>query len=175
MVPDQSDMKLFPTVVSLLILIYSSSEHTERSLAQSAGGWTYEKTVDKTGRTVYQASVISANLVKFEYPYQGGSSATLTIRTSSDGPYVAIEVANGQFNQSFQAGTARVRFDGKPPVTYPLSAAANGRANIVFFGSVPRLINHIKAARNTLVQVRFEGQPARQIQFRTAGLRWSHG
>lgn len=173
-------MKLLPTrtggpVISLLMLIYGPGEYTERASAQSAGGWAYEKTVDKTGRTVHKASVTSANLVPFEYPYQGGSNATLTIRTGNDGPYVSLEVAQGQFNRSFQAGTARVRFDGKPPITYALSAAANGRANIVFFDSGARLINQIKAARNTLVQVRFEGQPVREIQFQTAGLRWNHG
>lgn len=167
-------MKLFSLVITLLVLVHSAGEHAERSPAQSAGGWRYEKTVDKTGRTIYKASVTSANVVPFEYPYQGGSSATLTIRTGNGDPYVAIEVANGQFNRNFQAGTARVRFDGKPPVTYALSAAANGRANIVFFEAGHRLINQIKAARNMLVDVTFGGQPVRKIRFNTAGLRWDY-
>jgi len=197
-------MKLLLAVVSLLAIVHGSGEtaetrsirtdivtvparprslsadsasrpnRTDRSLAQS-GAWRYEKTVNKTGRTVYKASVTSANLVKFEYPYQGGSSATLTIRTGNDGTYVSIEVAKGQFNRSFQGGSARIRFDGKPPITYSLTAAANGRANIVFFNADRKLIDQIKAAGTMLIQVTFDGQAVRKILFKTAGLRWSHG
>ncbi len=197
-------MKLLPAVVSLLALAHGSGEtaetrsirtdivtvparprlqsadsasrtnRTDHFLAQS-GAWRYEKTVDKTGRTVYKASVTSANLVKFEYPYQGGSSATLTIRTGNDGTYVSIEVAKGQFNRSFQGGSARIHFDGKPPITYSLTAAANGRANIVFFNADRKLIDQIKAAGTMLIQVTFDGQAVRKILFKTAGLRWSHG
>lgn len=149
------------------------NEGKNRSGAR-AGTWAYEKTVDQTGNIVYKASVTSSNLLQFAYPYTGGSTATLVIREKDGSPQVYIEVANGQFNRSFQNGSARIRFDAKPPVTYPLSAAANGRANIVFFDAERKLISQIKAAENMTVQVVFDGQPVRQIQFRTAGLRWNH-
>jgi hypothetical protein len=195
-------MKLFLSVISLLLLFNcsgnkgetrstrtdtvsspvaaigtpdnnSASEGTNRSGGR-AGAWTYEKTVDKTGVTVYNASVTSSNLLQFAYPYTGGSTATLVIREKDGSAQAYIEVANGQFNRSFQNGSARIRFDGKAPVTYSLVAAANGRANIVFFDSERRLINQIKGAKNMAVQVVFDGQPTRQIEFRTADLRWNH-
>lgn len=138
-------------------------------LGAQAGRWTYEK----TGSAVYKASVSSANLVPFAYPYTGGSTATLTLREKDGSAQVYIEVSNGQFNRSFQNGVARIRFDGKSPVTYSLLAAANGRANIIFFDAERQLIRQIKASKNISVDVRFDGQPARRIEFRTADLNWS--
>lgn len=142
-------------------------------IAGATTGWRYEKTVDKAGTPVYKASINAASKLQFEYPYVGGSTATLTIRQGADGPQVYIEVANGQFNRSFQEGSAQVRFDDKPSVTYPLSAAANGRANIVFFDAADRFVRQIKSARSLLVQVQFAGQPTRSLKFTTAGLRWN--
>lgn len=140
-----------------------------------AGRWKYEKkVVDKDGQTVYKASIVASNVLEFEYPYTGGSIATLTIRKGSEDTHVYIEVSKGQFNRSFQEGRARVRFDGKPPVTYRLSAAANGRANIVFFDADEQLIRQMKAATNMTVEVSFYGQGIRRIEFRTAGLKWNH-
>jgi hypothetical protein len=143
-------------------------------LPAKAGTWTYEKRVDKTGQTVYKASVVASNVLEFEYPYTGGSIATLTIRRGSENTHVYIDVSKGQFNRSFQEGRARVRFDNKAPVTYLLSAAANGRANIVFFDADQKLINQMKAAKNMTVDVSFYGQGVRRISFRTAGLTWNH-
>ena len=191
-------MKFFIAVFSALILVNCSGKKGDRSVrsdtlsppvavrstpsngsANTEPGsrlaalstWAYEKTVDKAGSTVHMASVNSANLIQFAYPYTGRSTATLTIRQKDGSAQVYIEVSNGQFNRSFQNGNARIRFDDKPPITYALLAAANGRANIVFFDAERRLINQIKASTKMSVQVMFDGQPTRQIEFRTANLR----
>ena len=153
----------------------ASKPALKSSVPARAGQWVYAENVDqKAGTTAYKASIVATNLLQFAFPYTGGSTATLTIRHRESDPQVYIEVSKGQFNRSFQGGRARIRFDGKPAVTYSLSAAANGRANIVFFDSPAKLISQLKTARNTFIQVEFEGQPVRPISFRTAGLQWDH-
>ena len=139
-----------------------------------AGTWRYGKTTDRSGKPVYKASLTASNRLQFAYPYTGGSTATLTIRKGADDTYVYLEVSNGQFNRSFQSGSARVRFDGSPAVTYTLSAAENGRANIVFFDASPTLVDRIKAAHALTIDVSFPSQRVQTIDFRTAGLRWNH-
>ncbi|MDB5240354.1 MAG: hypothetical protein JWP57_979 [Spirosoma sp.] len=146
---------------------------TDRSKAQ-ATRWRYEKTTDRTGNPVYKASLLSSNVLQFPYPYTGGSTATLGIRKGNESTYVSIEVSNGQFNRSFQAGSALVRFDGQAPITYSLSAAANGRANIVFFDKASALIKRLKTAKDVTMQVKFPGQTTQTIKFRSAGLQWHH-
>ena len=136
--------------------------------------WRYEKTTDKTGNPVYKASLLASNVLQFPYPYTGGSTATLGIRKGTESTYVYIEVSNGQFNRSFQSGSALVRFDGQAPITYSLSAAANGRANIVFFDNGRSLIKHLKTARHVTILVKFPGQATQTIKFRTADLQWQH-
>ncbi len=134
--------------------------------------WQYSKRVDNEGRTVYKASITSPRLLEFDFPYNGGSVATLTIRKRDTNTHVYIQVSKGQFNRSFQEGKANVRFDGSAPVTYTFSAAENGSANVIFFDSEKALIKQLKTARTMLVDVDFAGQGSRQIEFRTAGLNW---
>lgn len=136
--------------------------------------WTYEKTIGKDGNPVYKAVLVSPTVLNFDFPYTGGSTATLTLRHKNSLTYAYLEVSKGQFNRSFQGGNASIRFDGKPPVRYSLSAAENGRANIVFFDSAQKLINQMKGARKMVVDIEFYAQSKRHIEFTTRGLTWNH-
>lgn len=137
------------------------------------GGWHYEKKVDQSGNPIYKASITSPDLLQFAFPHAGGSTATLTIRHRNDLTSLYLEVSRGQFNRSFQGGTARIRFDGGPTRNYPFSAAENGRANIIFFDSAAPLINQLKKAQTMTVDVDFYAQGRRKIAFRTANLNWN--
>lgn len=144
----------------------------QRSTVAGSNAWQYEKKVDKEGRTVYKASTLSPNRLEFAFPYNGGSIATLTLRKRESDTHVYVQISKGQFNRSFQDGKARVRFDRNRPITYPISAAENGSANIIFLGSEQTLINRMKAAKKMVIDLEFAGQGTRQIEFQTANLKW---
>lgn len=152
----------------------SPKPNQQNSLAAGTTTWTYEEKIGKDGTTVYKAVLVSPTVLNFEFPYTGGSLVTLTLRHKNSIPYAYLEVSKGQFNRSFQGGSASIRFDGKSPVRYSLSAAENGRANIVFFDSAQKLINQMKGARTMVVDVEFDGQGKRHIEFTTQGLSWNH-
>ncbi|WP_420151406.1 hypothetical protein [Spirosoma sp.] len=154
--------------------VSSTHPSSENGVVTGSDTWQYSKTTDREGRSVYKASISSPTPLEFEFPYNGGSVATLTIRKRADDTHVYIQVSKGQFNRSFQEGKARVRFDGGSPATYAFSAAENGSANVIFFNSERELIKRMKAARNMLVDVEFAGQGSRQIAFNTAGLQWNY-
>ena len=145
-----------------------------KSASVQARTWVYEKTLDKAGRPVYKASLFSPTLLQFNFPYAGGSTATLTIRKRDSGTTLYLYVSRGQFNRSFQGGSARIRFDEKPPGTYLFSAAENGSANIIFFDSAEKLIDRMKKSKKMTVEIEFYAQGKRQIDFQTANLTWSH-
>ncbi|GAB4039541.1 hypothetical protein [Spirosoma gilvum] len=153
---------------------FTEQAESGKVAATQTSTWQYSNRVDKEGRTVYKASITSPKLLEFDFPYNGGSMATLTIRKREADTHVYIQVSKGQFNRSFQEGKARVRFDGSTPITYSFSAAENGSANVIFFDSEKALIKQIKAARTMFVNVDFAGQGNRQIEFRTAGLKWNN-
>lgn len=167
---DQRPTKTDPTPPQSATTSSITARQTESRVGNST--WQYSKRVDNEGRTVYKASITSPTLLEFDFPYNGGSLATLTIRKRDTDTHVYIQVSKGQFNRSFQEGRARVRFDGHAPVTYTFSAAENGSANVIFFDSEKALIKQLKTARTMLVDVDFAGQGTRQIEFRTAGLKW---
>lgn len=162
-------------VIDSLGKVSSEKAVPEKSSVANAGKWHYEQKIDKEGHTVFKAFIVSPTLLEFDFPYNGGSTATLTIRKRNDDTHVYIQVSKGQFNRSFQEGKARVRFDNTSPVTYSFSAAENGSANVIFFDSERELINRMKAARNMTVDVEFAGQGQRKIDFKLAGLQWRHG
>ncbi len=147
---------------------------TRNHLSTSGNKWVYDKKIDKEGNTVYKASISSPGLLAFGFPYAGGSIATLSIRHKNGESYLYLEVSKGQFNRSFQGGTARIHFDNEPAHNYTFSAAENGRANIIFFDSVQPLIDQLKSAQKTVIDVDFYAQGKRRIEFRTVGLSWNH-
>jgi len=159
-----------PTTVSASPDIEPPVAFTQPAVAATtpdAGHWIYEET-----RTGYKAFTVSPTVLNFPFPYEGGATATLTLRRRSGETHVYIDVSKGQFNRSFQGGTARVRFDNRPAVSYPLVAAANGRANILFFAREQSLIDQLRKARTMVVTVEFAGQDTRDIRFSTADLQW---
>ena len=172
--PTHSDTPAMEVMEAPAALPGSASQSRQANNAPTqAGTWRYEKRVDRTGNTIHKASLTASNTLQFPYPYTGGSTATLTIRKGAGDTYVYLEASNGQFNRSFQSGSARVRFDNSLPVTYTLSAAENGRANIVFFDAGRTLIDRISTSRTAVIEVRFPSQPVQTIKFRTAGLQWN--
>ena len=140
----------------------------------NAGKWMYENKVDKDGNSVYKASTLSPDSLKFSFPYQAGSTATLIIRKRASNTTFYLQVSNGQFNRSFQGGQARIRFDNQPATTYAYTAAENGSANIIFFDATQKLIDQLKNARKMSIDIEFYSQGNRQIEFSTAGLIWNH-
>lgn len=123
---------------------------------------------------MYKASIPATRLLYFSFPHNGGSVVTLTIRRRNDETHVYLSVSKGQFNNSFQGGKARIRFDDHPAVAYSFSAAANGTANTIFFDATQALIAKMKAARMMYVEVGFASQGQQAVAFTVAGLRWNH-
>ncbi|AQG79076.1 hypothetical protein [Spirosoma montaniterrae] len=141
--------------------------------AQQQPAWTYKRTVE-AGAVVYRATVLSPTRLDFGYPYGGGAIPRLTLRSRSDGTtHVYVEVSKGQFNRSFQNGTARIRFDQQPERKYSVSAAANGRANIVFLDTDRAFIDQLKRAKKLTVRLAFVEQKGWQMDFPVAGLVWA--
>jgi hypothetical protein len=140
-----------------------------QSAQQPVLGWQYEQKGNSN-----KATLRSVNAIQFAYPHTQMEHVTLGMRHRNGDTFVYLETANGLFTRSFQNGSAQVQVDQLRPVTYSLSAAANGRANIIFFDKADKVPGQLKKARTVTVRLRFAGQPERTLQFQTAGLRWEH-
>ncbi len=85
----------------------------------TATSWQYsQETDDMTSKAMYFASIEANDKLDFDFPYKGGSTATLTIRHKNNGNDVYLEVTPGQFNCNVINGeNIRIRFDDEQPVT----------------------------------------------------------
>lgn len=163
-------------LVGLLMATYNppALSRLTQSPAAKGAGWQYQQTAGPAGGTTYKASLNAANLLQLPYPYAGGSTVTLTLRSRNGEIHAYLSVSKGLFAPSFQGGRALIRFDAGKPITYSLSAAANGRANLVFFDDTSKLIRQIRASRTMVVQLQMPGQKLDEVRFNSVGLRWTH-
>ena len=137
---------------------------TQRPSAPGSG-WQYQQ-----NGTLQKATLNSINQLELPYPYGGGSTVTLTIRNRDGAITVFFSVSKGLLASSFQGGTALIRINGGRLVTYALSAAANGRGNLLFVDDSPQLIKQLRIATVMIVQLKVAGQKTHKIRFNAAGL-----
>ncbi|MEZ0542083.1 hypothetical protein [Fibrella arboris] len=137
-------------------------------------GWQYQQTTDRATGTTHKATLEATNLLQLPYPYAGGSVVTLTIRHRAGNTTAYLSVSKGLLAPSYQGGKALIRFGTGQAVTYTLTAAANGRGNLLFFDDNQRLIRQLRTAKAMAIQLKVAGQNLNEINFTSAGFRWTH-
>lgn len=140
--------------------------------AEPVSNWSYNEFEDKMGAKLKTATVTASELLQFEFPYNGGSEATITLRKKGGTTDIALRVSKGQFNTSIDGGTARIRFDSGQPKTYSWVGPSDNSHDVIFFNSEKSIINNLKKAKKIVVEVEFYSAGNRQIEFNVDGLKW---
>lgn len=153
---------------SLLIL-----KKVADSIARAnASDWDYGQTKDEmTGSINKWASNTSAELLHFAFPYEGGSSLTLTIRNRNGSNDVLLRVSEGQFLTYEQI--CRLKFDDGKPMTVGIIEAADNSSDVIFLGSARTIMNKLKTSSTLLVEVPFHQEGRRQVHFNVKNLKWN--
>ena len=139
------------------------------------GKWTYSEEEDKmSSKKAFFAAIEAKELLDFDFPYNGGSTATITVRNQGKGNEVVLEVSKGQFNSSVDGATVKIRFDGMPASSYRASEASDGSSNILFIENTAKLIKKMKAAKKMLVQAEFYDSGEKVMEFNVEGFKWDH-
>lgn len=184
----------FVVVIGLIIVIgkqfgpeYTPQERTERKPktvvarppvgnvpAPIKNNWSYSEHVDKmTSKKVYSATSKANNLLDFEFPYDGGSIATIVIRKNNSTD-VMLNVSKGQFKSNYSGGTIRARFDDNPAKSYKTSPASDGSSDVLFILNESNFIANIKRSKKLLIEAEFYREGNRQIEFNIENLKWNH-
>ncbi|RBL92413.1 hypothetical protein [Chitinophaga flava] len=143
--------------------------------AAVASAWRYSEDEDKmTSDKVYHAEVDANELLQFEFPYQGGSTATLYLRNKNKKNNLLLMVSKGQFNSSFQGQNIKVRFDDDKPMTFGTSNANDGDTKVLFIDNVSKFIARMKTAKKVLIEAEFYRSGVRQMEFNVSGFNWAH-
>jgi hypothetical protein len=137
--------------------------------------WLYSNEEDKmTSRKMYYAQLTANNELVFDFPYDGGSVATLTIRKKRGEVDVMLKISKGQFIHDYEGGSIKVRFGNTKPGIYAISKPSDYSSDLVFIDNASRFISNLKKYKKLLIEAEFYNEGIRQMEFDIEGFKWDH-
>lgn len=136
--------------------------------------WEYFETLDQVRNgTIYRASLDSENTATFDFPYGGGSTLSMTVRSHpSYGDDVIFRISKGQFVCHADGCTGTINFDSGPePIS--LSEPDDNSSDTLFASNGSYVIDRLKKAKKVIVELPFYQEGNRQFVFEMkATLAW---
>lgn len=133
--------------------------------------WFYSEKVDKMTSEVKKFAWINANeLLHFDFPYDGGSTATLTIRKANNDIDIYISVSKGQFTSTYDNQFVTVRFDDNPPQKIKYLEPADHSSDLIFLTQEKEILKNIKKSKKMLVEAMFFNEGNRVMEFNIENL-----
>lgn len=137
--------------------------------------WIYTDDRDPmTDRMTRVACVTSTNLVQLSSPYDP-VPARLCVRSSPRhglDAYVAL-MGDGQIIcRTYSGCSTKVRFGDRPVQTFSATDAADGSSNIMFIVNAARMVEGLKSADVTRVELTLYQDGVQPIEFPTKDLEW---
>ncbi|PCJ62307.1 MAG: hypothetical protein COA79_04385 [Planctomycetota bacterium] len=131
--------------------------------------WTYSNSEDKMRNIkTMTASNVSLNKVKFKFPYNGGSQATVILRIK-EGFAAMLIISKGQFNSSLNK-FIYVKFDNGPIEKYSVTGPRSGGSDIVFITAYKSFASKMLKAKKMIIEATFYSEGTRQFEFNVIGL-----
>lgn len=136
--------------------------------------WRYGESSDAmTSQTIKTASVVSANTVAFDFPYQGEQHATLILRKRRGVEDVMLSIEKGQLTcGGYGQRGVSVRFDQKPARRFSVTEPADHSSTDVFINNEKAFIAEAKKASAIRIEAIVYQNGAPVFHFPTAGLKW---
>ena len=113
-------------------------------------------------------SLRSDNFANFDFPYQGDSYLTITVRYMKKYGYdVLLNIDKGQMVGNEYNGTnyVRVRFDNGKVEKYYYSEPNDGSADCVFIKNASTFIKKCKTAKTIIIEQEFYQEGVHQFKF----------
>jgi len=135
--------------------------------------WSFTEDIDKmSSKKVNYASIDANEELNFEFPYNGGSVATFTVRKKNGTNDIYLSVSKGQFNSTFDGGQVRIKFDENSPRKYSFSSASDNSSDVIFINSTSDVISRLKNSKKMIIETEFFNEGTRQIEFDVTGFKW---
>lgn len=180
------------TVISYLLNKCSSDKSSKPSLAnkvdtasaavpkievaEPASNWRYEETQNEMdGIKSYYATATSSNEIEFEFPYQGGSTASVILRNTNGKNEVMLAISKGQFIASFGgADYIRAKFDNDKPMSLSYGMPSDGSSNTIFLGGTSKFMAKLKVSKKLIIEAEFYDAGTKTMRFDIEGLKWQY-
>ncbi|MEG9532522.1 hypothetical protein [Mannheimia indoligenes] len=154
----------------------SESNNVEETAKAS---WEYSEQKDEMrNSSTYYAINISLNEVQFDFPYQGGSNAFITLRKDKEfGDDIIIGVSKGQFNSCIRNCKIAVKFDDEKVENYTVVGNNSFTNDTLFLSgnkSIKKFADKLKTSKKVVVELDFFQRGREQFSFSIEGLDWKH-
>lgn len=133
--------------------------------------WAYNTEVDEmTDSKSKYAYLKSDNYADFDFPYNGGSYMTISIRhTKKWGLDVYLSISKGQFLCSEYQGTDKItaRFDDGTPIKFRTTEPDDGSSDLIFIvdSKAQAFVNKCKKAKSIKIEASFYQEGNRVFKF----------
>ena len=136
--------------------------------------WNFQEQIDKmTSNKIKFASIEANELLYFDFPYDGGSIATLTIRKKDGVNNIYLSISKGQFIlTNFNNGYLRIKFDNEPPIKYSILMPSDYSSDVIFINSSNTIISKLKKCKKIIIEAEFYDEGNRQMEFDVNGFKW---
>ena len=135
--------------------------------------WSYSQDSDKmTSKINYYASVQANEELQLKAPYDGGATATLTVRNITGKNEVLLKVSKGQFLAGIDEENIQVRFDTSKAETYSCSGPSDYSTTVLFVTSAAKFVASLKKAKKLLIGAEMYDNGIQQMEFNVEGLKW---
>ena len=156
----------------------TNTDSTSIAKSDTAASTAWQYSIDSSDKMnnskMHYAQCEATEKVDFKFPYDGGSTANLTIRYNSKNKNeVIVSVDKGQFMSGSDQSVA-VKFDNDKPQSFNYSEAADGSSNYIFINNSATFINRIKSAKHIIIEAQFFNNGTKQIEFNTKDLAWNY-
>ena len=156
-----SQRRISTALIAIGFAVYCSA-----SLAQ----WKYLDSKDKMrGTSTPIAYTYSLNKVDFEFPYSGGSRATLVVPREKDGD-IRLLIDKGQFYCNDRC-TISIKFDNGSIETYQADSPDTGSSKIIIVDTNERLWEKLFSSKRMLLEAPFFQSGGKQFSFNVSGLK----
>ncbi len=163
-----------PLATPAVVSSATPAPHVDFSAAPTK--WAYSEYQDEMGRgTTKLAQVVSSNTVRFGFPYQGETRATLQLRKSPKyGQDVMVRVERGQFVSSYTKNFVTVRFDDGELWKFAIGEPEDGATGLLFMRPVDAesFIDQLRKAKSLKIEADFYQEGPRVFEFAVRGLDW---
>jgi hypothetical protein len=150
---------------------------TNASTTSTVDNWTYsEDNSDKMDNSVVKfAACTATDKLEFKFPYEGGSTLTITLRHGfkKKGNEVYITVDKGQFvSGDLDNSVVRVKFDDGKPIPFNYSESSSGTSGLIFINDPSLFIQKLKNSKHIVFEANYYDEGIKQSEFNTSGLKW---
>jgi hypothetical protein len=145
------------------------------ALPAKGEAWHYARRVDKVRNfTARQAELKSGNPVMLDFPYNGGSRASILLQKVDDQPSIAvISISKGQFDCG-SGCQINVTFDKTNALNFEVRPPSYGPTDVVVFTveDSKAFIARLAKANMVTIEAPFFSSGRRKMTFSVAGLDW---